>query len=96
MCITANNQSYHSFRVCWQLIPAYLLFSSYIPSLLNLPHTRTAKQVVELPHHFTRTNSHDILQKCIIKMAKRKKVGTAKKQKVVTLEMKLESGCDVG
>ena len=73
MCITANNQSYHSFRVCWQVILAYLLFSSYIPSLLNLPHTRTAKQVVELPHHFTRTNSHDILQKCIIKMAKKKK-----------------------
>jgi len=96
MCITANNQSYHSFRVCWQVILAYLLFSSYIPSLLNLPHTRTAKQVVELPHHFTRTNSHDILQKCIIKMAKKKKVGTAKKQKVVTLEIKLESGCDVG
>ena len=27
---------------------------------------------------------------------KKKKKGTAKKQKTVTLEMKLESGCDVG
>lgn len=27
---------------------------------------------------------------------KKKKIGAAKKQKVVTLEMKLESGCDVG